>query len=178
MAKYRLVYFDGRGRAEVIRILLAAAYVQFVDDRIDVKDWPDLKPDLAGMDKWEQLLADSALEATLDLMSTAIALGESKKGPLEKEDDIRRFKEHTIPVAMTNYDRYILANGNNGFTVGNHELCTVTRDLFTVLDSVLHHGVFALESVKLFPAVYKVYEQVKAQPRIALYLSQRPHSNF
>lgn len=45
-------------------------------------------PDLAGMDKWEQLLADSALETTLDLMSTAIALGESKKGPLEKVSEI------------------------------------------------------------------------------------------
>ena len=44
MAKYRLVYFDGRGRAEIIRIIFSAAYVQFEDGRIDVKDWPDLKP--------------------------------------------------------------------------------------------------------------------------------------
>lgn len=40
--------------------------------------------DLAGEDKWEQVLVESALDTVADLLSDAIALGESKDGPLQK----------------------------------------------------------------------------------------------
>ena len=43
MAKYTLVYFNGRGRAEVSRMLFALADVEYVDKRIGVEDWPTLK---------------------------------------------------------------------------------------------------------------------------------------
>jgi glutathione S-transferase len=39
-----LIYFDGAGRAEVTRILLHAAGVDFTDTRIQGADWPELKP--------------------------------------------------------------------------------------------------------------------------------------
>ena len=40
--------------------------------------------DLAGEDKWEQVLVESALDAVADLLTGAIALGESNDGPLQK----------------------------------------------------------------------------------------------
>lgn len=39
-----LSYFDGRGRAEQIRLLLAKARVSFNDARVKMSDWPKLKP--------------------------------------------------------------------------------------------------------------------------------------
>jgi glutathione S-transferase len=39
-----LIYFNGAGRAEVTRILLHAAGIDFTDTRIPGKDWPELKP--------------------------------------------------------------------------------------------------------------------------------------
>ena len=44
MPKYVLNYFDGRGRAEVSRLIFAAAGLQYTDNR--VKDWPAKKAGL------------------------------------------------------------------------------------------------------------------------------------
>ena len=41
MVKYTLNYFNGRGRAEIIRLIFAAAGVEFTDNRIE--DWPRTK---------------------------------------------------------------------------------------------------------------------------------------
>ena len=44
MPSYRLVYFDIRGRGELIRFLFAQAGVLFEDKRIALTEWPELKP--------------------------------------------------------------------------------------------------------------------------------------
>ena len=41
---YRLVYFDIRGRGELIRFLFAQAGVPYEDKRIALTEWPELKP--------------------------------------------------------------------------------------------------------------------------------------
>ena len=40
----RLTYFDGAGRAELSRLILAAAGIEYEDRRIDSQDWRELKP--------------------------------------------------------------------------------------------------------------------------------------
>lgn len=42
--KHELLYFDGAGRAETIRIALHAGGVDFTDTRFAGKDWPTIKP--------------------------------------------------------------------------------------------------------------------------------------
>lgn len=42
--KYRLTYFPGRGRAELIRLVFHAARVPFADRRITGEEWPAFKP--------------------------------------------------------------------------------------------------------------------------------------
>jgi len=44
MPTYKLVYFDLRGRAEVIRLLFAAAGVPYEDYRVERSRWSELKP--------------------------------------------------------------------------------------------------------------------------------------
>ena len=41
--KYKLTYFDGRGRGELSRMLFKAKGVDFEDVRISFQDWPSKK---------------------------------------------------------------------------------------------------------------------------------------
>ena len=44
MKNMKLTYFNGRGRAEVARLILSIAGEVFEDDRVDFSDWEALKP--------------------------------------------------------------------------------------------------------------------------------------
>ena len=39
MPNYTLYYFNGRGRAEILRMLFAAAAVKYMDKRFDFNEW-------------------------------------------------------------------------------------------------------------------------------------------
>ena len=42
--KIKLTYFNGKGRTEPARLILAYAGVDYEDCRIEFADWPKLKP--------------------------------------------------------------------------------------------------------------------------------------
>jgi glutathione S-transferase len=44
MSNYKLTYFNGRGRAEIVRLIFAAGGVKYEDVRIEKANWPALKP--------------------------------------------------------------------------------------------------------------------------------------
>lgn len=46
MSEYKLTYFDGQGKAEIIRLIFAAAGVDYEDVRIPREKWPEVKPTL------------------------------------------------------------------------------------------------------------------------------------
>lgn len=46
--KIEVLYFNGPGRAELVRLALAAGKNEFTDTRVEQKDWPELKSDPDG----------------------------------------------------------------------------------------------------------------------------------
>ncbi len=46
MVKYKLYYFDARGRAELSRMLFALAHVDYEDIRVEADEWQKLKTDM------------------------------------------------------------------------------------------------------------------------------------
>ena len=43
MPVYKIHYFNNRGRAETIRMILALKEQQFTDRRVSPEDWPEVK---------------------------------------------------------------------------------------------------------------------------------------
>lgn len=48
MSEYKLTYFDGQGKAEIIRLIFAAAGVDYEDVRIPREKWSEVKPTLGN----------------------------------------------------------------------------------------------------------------------------------
>lgn len=46
-AKVKLFYFAGRGRAEVLRQILAAGKIPYENVRFSFKDWPEYKKSIS-----------------------------------------------------------------------------------------------------------------------------------
>lgn len=44
MPSYKLFYFDGKGRVEAIRMAFAVGVLQYEDVRVQLQEWPALKP--------------------------------------------------------------------------------------------------------------------------------------
>ena len=44
MSSYKLIYFNGKGRGEIIRYIFAQAGVKYEDNRVTKEEWPELKP--------------------------------------------------------------------------------------------------------------------------------------
>ena len=44
MPNYKLTYFDLEARGELIRLIFAAAKVEYEDHRISLDEWPKYKP--------------------------------------------------------------------------------------------------------------------------------------
>ncbi len=44
MVHYKLTYFNGRARAEIIRLIFAVADEKYEDVRVERDKWPALKP--------------------------------------------------------------------------------------------------------------------------------------
>nr|AAA97544.1 S-crystallin [Doryteuthis opalescens] len=49
MPNYTLYYFNGRGRAEILRMMMAAAGVKYMDKRFDFNEWDKYRKDMPCM---------------------------------------------------------------------------------------------------------------------------------
>lgn len=44
MPEYKLIYFNARGRAELIRWIFAYGDIPYTDERFEMAEWPAKKP--------------------------------------------------------------------------------------------------------------------------------------
>ncbi|XP_064081365.1 hematopoietic prostaglandin D synthase-like isoform X2 [Macrobrachium nipponense] len=83
MPEYTLMYFNAQGRGELIRWLFAHAGIEYNDDRIEMEDWPERKPDVPG-GKLPVLMIDGKPL----VQSVAIARYVAKEAGLVPEDNL------------------------------------------------------------------------------------------
>eukprot|EP00984_Skeletonema_dohrnii_P020064 scaffold9695_cov74-Skeletonema_dohrnii-CCMP3373.AAC.7 len=119
--QHELLYFNGAGRAETIRISLHAAGINFTDTRFTGKDWPAIKPTtpLGGVsvlkvkidDPLQALIVDEAIETLNELMAVA----PKHSDPEELLKLRKEFQAGTMTKYVDFLEGLIQKNGGVGF---------------------------------------------------------------
>ncbi|XP_025146190.1 hematopoietic prostaglandin D synthase isoform X2 [Bubalus bubalis] len=168
MPNYKLIYFNMRGRAEIIRYIFAYLDIKYEDHRIEQADWPEIKSNLAGKTELEQCQVDAIVDTLDDFMS---------RFPwAEKRQDIKNqiFKELLTcdaPPLLQNLDTYL---GENEWLIGDSvtwadfywEICSTTL------------LVFKPDLLDIHPRLVTLRKKVQSIPAIADWILRRPQTKL
>jgi len=205
MAQVKLVYFDVRGRAELIRLVLSLSGQTFEDVRCSREDWPKYKPDAPfGQGPYAdingQKYGQSAALATyfarennlygksnLDALRIDEVQGLSQdiwsavgQVIFEKDEDkkaeiSKKLHEDHFPRLFGSFRDLLNKNSPNGVIVGN-ELTLADLCVFDMMYSMLK--IQKYDAADAFPELKALQEKVKANPKIKAYLEKREDTEF
>ncbi|XP_013071554.2 glutathione S-transferase 4-like isoform X2 [Biomphalaria glabrata] len=203
-AKLKLLYFEDRGRAEVSRIILAAAGKEYEDVRFPFEDWPKFKPE-TPYGQAPALSVDGVVYAQTLAINGFLAreFGFHGKDNLEtfKIDEIAHLWEDFFTPAINvlfysederakeagikkireesaprtlTFLEGILAKNGTGYYVS---------DRLTLIDILVFEGVNGgtcsqFLDASEYPLIQKNFELVRANERIASYMATRKDSQW
>ncbi|KAI8521856.1 hypothetical protein Bbelb_016100 [Branchiostoma belcheri] len=201
MPSYKLTYFDGRGRAELCRLLLAAGGIEYEDNRLPQEEWPGFQPktpfgQLPIMEVDGTMLCQSnsvarflaretglAGKTSLDqakvdmIMEGAVPLfqkaGDIMMGEGDEAKKAEKKKDFEENFAPKFFADMEKLAGEKGYFVS---------DLLTAADIAFYANYEAIKdfmtlpSFEKFPKLKKVVENVKANSKIAKWIQERPET--
>ncbi len=97
--RYKIVYFNGRGKAEVSRLLFHLVDQHFEDVRIERQDWPSYKPHMP-FGQVPILEITNGSEVIVLAQSAAIGRFLANKFNLAGKTDLERARVDMVGVAM------------------------------------------------------------------------------
>ena len=205
MPSYKLIYFCGRGRGEVVRYIFVQAGIGYEDKRVSGEEFMKMKPDLpagslpvlevdgvqlagsgsiarflgerfglAGANDFENAQLDSIVDVLRDLTNVVtpafFGKDEAKKEAAKKE----LFETHIPKYFGVLEKRIVTNNSSDGWAYGN-KLTYVDLQISLMMDMLT-----AVEPSlgEKYSALCKLNEAVKAQPKIAEWIKNRPDSPF
>ncbi|ESO13221.1 hypothetical protein HELRODRAFT_159857 [Helobdella robusta] len=201
MAGYKLVYFNGRGRAETTRLLFALSEIEYEDVRISIEQWPALKPKtfagyLPFLEVDGQVLVESMaiarfvaregnlagacsfeqaqIDSILDILTNVFEKGVQMVIYAEPDDKAklrRELVEKTFPYVLKLLEKFLQ---EHQYFV-NDKLSLADLHFFSVFESAtpVYDG-----WPDLSPKLKALYDRVAATPRISEYLKKRPATLF
>nr|AFQ35984.1 glutathione S-transferase sigma 2 [Mytilus galloprovincialis] len=203
---YKLVYFAGKGRGEISRLLFAAAGVKYEDKRITFEDWPKVKPttplgSLPYLEVGKEVLGQSLaiarfLAKKFDLfgktdldfakinaiMDTLVDYRSEvfkvmfEKDEAKKAEGMKKLNEETQPSVLKNLQKMLEANKCKECGFSVGKSLSVA-DLY--LYDVLEGAVtMKADALDSYPDVKACYNKVPSLPKIAKWLKERPKSEF
>ena len=205
MVSYRLTYFNGRGRAEVSRLIFAAVGQQFEDVRIEPNDWPTFKAQtpLGQMPVLEyegvqlpqslsiaRFLAkqfqlagrDNFEQAKVDAIADTLSEPLAKFAPIARERDetkkkelFRKFFAEELPNQLKNLETLVKLYSGGGPFFVGNHLTWVDLYFYDAAETLLQADATALNH---FPWLKRNRQEVERIPKINAYLQSRPRTAF
>uniref|UniRef100_UPI00358F922A hematopoietic prostaglandin D synthase-like n=1 Tax=Myxine glutinosa TaxID=7769 RepID=UPI00358F922A len=195
---YKLVYFNGRGRAELPRLVLAQAGIRYTDRRIEIEEWKDLKPDMPFGQLPVLYVNGAVLHQSLTIARfLAFETGLAGKTSMEQaqacsivesihdlvmigprfrnSEEVKKQKEkdlfEALPTFINYMERFL---GDREWMVGT----SVTWADLCLQNFVLWLKELRPEALKTSPKLQAVCNRVEALPNIAAWLKNRPQTMF
>ncbi|XP_005104565.2 glutathione S-transferase 1-like [Aplysia californica] len=196
---YKLMYFDGMGRAEFIRLVFAAAEVPFEDVRFTHQEWPKYKKlapfgqapylEVASKSYGQSVaiatylarefglhgknnLEGLAVDQVLGLIQDLIQFGIKiyhEKEKGKRDELIQGFKDVHQPQFLGYFEKLLSDNGT-GYLVGN-DLSLADIAVFDVVTGWL--GTY-MGPIDDFPLVKALVDKVWERDGIKSYMAARP----
>jgi len=186
-----LTYFNGRGRAEITRIIFYIAGIEYEDKRVQ-----DHTPLIAegklpfgqlpileihgttiaqsfAIQRYAAKLAhmygkDELEAAKIDMIMDGIADVSAARNAAKTEEQKEDLKNKTVPKFLNAFEKIAAANGAHPHFVG---------DKITVADVAFFTSCDYIGDVYLaFPHLAKIHEAVKTHPKVAEWLVKRPQT--
>ncbi|CAF0926599.1 unnamed protein product [Didymodactylos carnosus] len=206
MSTYKLYYFNGRGRAEIIRLIFAQAGQKYEDIRYEHADWPSHKNEMP-LGQMPVLEVDGQKIPH----SMTIARFVAKQFNLAGKDNLEQAKvdsvidtivdlmEIFVKIVRHEKDESKKEEGKKQFfkddvpkSFANLEKLLTTYgkngpfflgDQLTFADIEFYDGASILLSMDAsvldkYPKLKRNYDEVEKQPKIAAYLKSRPQTQF
>ncbi|CAF0869000.1 unnamed protein product [Rotaria sordida] len=205
MSAYRLNYFNGRGRAEVSRLIFAAVGQKFEDIRYEQNEWPLYKNQMPlgqmpvlefeGV-KLPQSLAIArflakqfqlagrdnfeqakvdAVVDTINEVASKFAAVSQEKDEGKKQDGMRKLFTEDIPKNFQNLELLGKLYGNRGPFFVGNHLTWADLYFYDAAEKFLQIDGNVL---KRYSWLQQNRYEVERQPKISAYLNSRPQTLF
>ena len=204
MSTYKLTYFNVMGRAEPARFIFAQAGQEYEDNRVSAEEFGKMKPDLwpgslpvlyvdgkslsgsrtitrylgekfglAGCNDFENADLDSIADVIEDLNQKVVpAIWGTEESQVKGKEVLLK---EAIPKYFGILEKRVNSNGvAEGWILGN-KLTYIDFHVSIMLDGLLRLDPTLNDN---YPALKKLSDAVKAQPRIAEWIKKRPDTPF
>ncbi|XP_063142720.1 hematopoietic prostaglandin D synthase isoform X3 [Rattus norvegicus] len=168
MPNYKLLYFNMRGRAEIIRYIFAYLDIKYEDHRIEQADWPKIKPNLAGKTELEQCQVDAVVDTLDDFMSLFPWAEENQD---LKERTFNDLLTRQAPHLLKDLDTYL---GDKEWFIGNY--VTWADFYWDICSTTLL--VLKPDLLGIYPRLVSLRNKVQAIPAISAWILKRPQTKL
>lgn len=204
MPSYKLSYFDGRGRGEIIRLLFAYGGIEYTDERIKRENWPAIKAsapfgqlpilEVDGVKLCQSNACARYLARKLNLAGKTdldqaradmlvdcfddatkpILSFFMEKDEAKKAEGKKKFAEEQLPASLALLEGLLAANGGN-FFVGT-DLTWADIAFVNFVEWTAMGG--AVNPLAKFPKLTALNDKVRKLPKIAAWIEKRPKTEF
>ncbi|XP_065937985.1 glutathione S-transferase 1-like isoform X2 [Magallana gigas] len=168
MPAYKLMCFEAKGRAEVIRLSFAAAGQSFEDKRYSIDEWYKVKPGLYGDNNDENTRVDVIPGASDDFLKNVMSWY-YEKDETKKEEINKNLEETKLPQFFSLLESILKENDDgDGYFVGKK---------ISLADILIYDITDQTSSVAKLPAfppkLAGLIDRVKNYSNIKEYLAKR-----
>jgi glutathione S-transferase len=205
MSTYKLYYFNGRGRAEIARLIFAAAGQQYEDIRLESDEWPSYKPkmplgqvpvleyngvQLPQSQTIARFLAQQlqlagkdnfekakadSVVATVEDLFVKFIPSHREQDKAKKEELTKKFFAEELPKHFQNLEILAKSFSNGGPFFVGNNLTWADLVVYDIVDVLLQLDENCLNN---YSWLKQNRAEVEKQPKIAEYLKNRPKTPF